>query len=116
MTNKERELEAAQPTHSEIGEDRVGKFEKQTFADTSIVIDGNEYVGCRFSQCEIIFAGGSLPNLTNNSFTDCRWTFDGPAGRTVQFMKALYEGGGKGLVEATFDNIRGNPVAGVKIH
>ena len=94
----------------------MAKFEKKPFRDQSIVIDGNEYIDCRFERCEIIYAGASLPTLIRNSFNECRWTFDGPAARTVQFMSALYGGGGQAVIEATFENIRGKPASGVRLN
>lgn len=94
----------------------MAKYEKKPFRDQSIVLDGNEYIGCRFERCEIIFTGGSLPKLIGNHFDDCRYTFDGPAARTVQLMAALYSGGAQQLIEATFETIRGKPSAGVKLN
>ena len=94
----------------------MSRFEKERFADTSIIVDGNEYTGCTFVRCQILFSGGALPKLDNNSFMDCRWVFDGAAARTVQFMTALYSGGGKELIEATFESIRGKPVDGLALH
>jgi hypothetical protein len=94
----------------------MSKHEKEQLVDRSIVVDGSEYVGCTFVRCEIIFAGGSLPVLANNSFRDCRWVFDGPSARTIQFMAALYRNGAKDLIEATFENIRGKPAGGLTLH
>jgi hypothetical protein len=91
------------------------KYEKQRFADQSIVIDGNHYVACEFVRCRIQFSGGSLPKLIDNSFTDCSFVFDGAAARTVQFMTALYGGGGKDLIETTFESIRGKPAGGLRL-
>jgi hypothetical protein len=94
----------------------MAKYEKRPFTDQSLVIDGSEYIGCRFERCEIIFAGGSLPTLVGNDFKECTYKFDGPAARTVQFMTGLYSGGAQQLIEATFEMIRGKPVTGVKLN
>ena len=37
---------------------------------------------------------------------NCRWTFDGPAGLTVNVMTALYRAGLTDLLDQTFENIR----------
>ena len=37
---------------------------------------------------------------------DCRWTFEGPAGLTVNLMTALYQAGVTDLIDQTFENIR----------
>ncbi len=94
----------------------MATYEKTPFIDRSIVIDGNEYLGCEFERCEIIFTGASLPKLVGNKFNNCRYTFDGPASRTIQFMSALYSGGAQPLIEGTFEVIRGKPAAGVKLN
>jgi hypothetical protein len=94
----------------------MAKYDKQTFTGQSIVIDGNDYTGCHFNGCMLVFTGAALPNLVGNKFTDCMYVFDGPAARTIQFMAALYGGGWQPIIEATFDNIRGKPGVGVKIN
>ena len=91
-------------------------YEKRSFVDQAMVIDGNEYTDCRFERCELIFTGALLPKLVRNHFQDCKYTFDGPAARTVQFMSALYSGGAQQLIEATFENIRGKPISGVRLN
>lgn len=84
----------------------MAKFENQTFLNQSLVIDGNEYDRCKFIGCNIVFTGVQDVSLTHNSFDHCRWSLDGPAARTIQYMAALYAGGARELVEATFKNIR----------
>jgi hypothetical protein len=80
------------------------------------VVDANDYTGCHFKGCQLIFAGASLPNLVGNRFDDCMYSFDGPAARTLQFLAALYAGDWQSLVEATFDNVRGKPGVGAKVN
>jgi hypothetical protein len=94
----------------------MDKFSNQTFSGSWIVIDGHEYVNCRFEKCKIVYCGASSVVLNGCLFDDCEWTFDGPAARTVQFMTALYAmgGGAQQLIEQTFDNIRGKPHPRVK--
>ncbi len=92
------------------------KYSNQPFTNEPINLDDNTYIGCTFSHCEIIYSGGAIPTLTNNSFSDCSWTFDGAAARTLAFMAALYTGGGKAVIEHTLDNIRGKKKPGIKLH
>ncbi len=92
------------------------KFENRTFKNEPINLDDNTYIGCKFNRCEVIYSGGGLPNLTNNAFNDCSWTFDGAAARTISLMSALYEGGLKSVIENTFGNIRGKRKSGIKLH
>jgi len=93
------------------------KLDGKTFTDISIIIDGNSYTNCRFERCEIIFCGAAAVGMKGCTFVDCKWAFDGPSLRTVQFMAALYAigGDGKQLIEATFNDIRqGKPISTVK--
>jgi len=93
----------------------MGKHIDQLFLEQSIVIDGDEYIGCTFSRCKLVYAGGTLPMLVNNSYKDCQWAFDGPAARTIQFMGLLYTGGGKSVIEATIENVRGKHATGLAL-
>jgi len=92
------------------------KAERQTFSNATIIIDGNEYLECKFERCKIVYCGVAVVALNGCSFSDCEWSFDGPAARTVQFMSALYASGGgaKELIEQTLRNIRGKPQPGAK--
>ena len=94
------------------------KFKDRTFKNEPVNLDNNTYTGCTFNHCEVIYSGGGLPNLTNNSFNECSWIFDGAAARTMQFMTALHNSGGGflQLIDATIDNIRGKKAAGIATH
>ena len=81
------------------------KISKTSFDNEIVVLDGKSFEECSFSNCEIVFRGG-LTQLTGNKFDHCKWSFGGVAGNTLTFMKALYHGGGKEIVESTFDDIR----------
>jgi hypothetical protein len=87
--------------------------QKQTFKDLTISLDGSTFVGCTFNHCKLIYSGMLPVTLEDNVFNNCSWDFSGAARNTVGFMSALYMGGGKELIEATIDNIRGkaNPAA-----
>jgi len=91
------------------------KHINQLISDQSIVVDEDEYIGCTFTRCQLIYKGGGLPMLVNNSFKECQWNFDGPAARTVQFMAALYIAGGRAVIEATIENVRGKHSTGVAL-
>ena len=80
--------------------------ENETFANETVVLDGNVYRNCTFTNCEIVFRATASVSLHGISFNDCRWTFEGPAGLTVNFMTALYQAGVTDLIDQTFANIR----------
>ena len=78
----------------------------RTYEGEQIELDGNTYTDCRFDNCVLIFKGGDLPSLKDNVFSECGWQFDGAAARTLAFMTAMYHGGGRELIEQTFENVR----------
>nr|DAL09305.1 MAG TPA_asm: LH3 HEXON-INTERLACING CAPSID protein, CAPSID PROTEIN, BETA-HELIX [Caudoviricetes sp.] len=80
-----------------------------TFEDTNVLLDGFSYENCTFTRCKIVYSATDTFALVNNRFNDCKWSFEGPAGNTLQFLKAMYKDMGdfgKQMVEATFENIK----------
>ncbi len=84
----------------------MAQHQGATFANETVALDGNDYLNCTFTNCEIVFSGTASVNLNGVNFNDCRWTFEGPAGMTVNFMTALYQAGMTELIDQTFENIR----------
>jgi hypothetical protein len=80
--------------------------EGATFTNERVVLDGNDYRNCTFTNCHMVFNGTAPVSLHGISFISCQWTFDGPAGLTINFMTALYHAGMKELIDGTFENIR----------
>ena len=80
--------------------------EGETFANETVVLDGNDYRNCTFTNCEIVFNGTASVSLHGINLDNCQWTFDGPAGLTINFMTALYQAGVTDLIDMTFENIR----------
>jgi len=81
----------------------------ETFTGATEVIDGNQYVDCRFENCQLVYRGGGIPTISGCHFENCTWQFDEAAERTLIFMKSLYHGMGQGgvqLIEATLAAIR----------
>ncbi len=72
----------------------MARYNKTAFRGKALVIDGNEYLGCKFENCTIVFCGAAPVVLDACTFEACQWSFDGPAARTAQFMAALYQMGG----------------------
>jgi hypothetical protein len=48
------------------------KFENQTFTDTVVTLDYNEFLNCTFTRCRIVFHGGGFaiaaPKLNASQF------------------------------------------------
>jgi len=80
----------------------------QTFTKIKIALDGAHFDNCKFERCILVYSGLLPVTLQSNSFSDCRWEFNGPAANTVGFMQALHKGGAKELIERTLDAIRGS--------
>lgn len=85
------------------------KSESTTFSNQPVDLDDNEFISCRFEKCNLVYRGGKPPSLVNCSFGEFRISFEGAAADTLSFITALYHGGFKAVIEATFDNIRSDP-------
>ena len=64
----------------------------QNFSGTAEVLDGNEYVNCKFTNCALTYRGGGLPTISGCSFEDCRWQLEDASERTLVFLRAIYHG------------------------
>ena len=82
------------------------------YSDARIAIDGSSFYGCTFDQCTFVFSGLLPVVLEGSTFNDCKWEFDGPARNTIEFMRAMHEGGARDLIEGTIEKIRGKPTKG----
>ncbi len=84
--------------------------EKETYSNVIVELDDNEFVGCHFEDCELVFTGAQPPVFFGCSFIRTSWIFAGAAENTVRFMSVLYKMAGeegRQLIEDTFDTIRG---------
>jgi hypothetical protein len=79
----------------------------QIFTEAQIFLDGSSFYRCKFHRCTIVINGLIGCTLVDPQFVDCRWQVSGPAQTTFELMTALYRAGAVGLIEATFDQIRG---------
>jgi hypothetical protein len=83
------------------------RVENQTFVGANIQIDsGVAYICCRFVNCTIIVTGMGPIQMQETTFENPRWTFAGPAGNALNFLRMLYTSGQKELVEQIFQSIR----------
>ena len=80
-----------------------------TYTRVVVSLDGQHFEKCTFDHCTLQFSGTANVGLVDCTFTNCNWSFVGPAVTTLDFLSALYNGlgpSGKQLVEDTFENIR----------
>ncbi len=85
------------------------RFISSTFKNTTVDLDGSHYENCTFQNCDIRFRGTALFGLVGCKFESCKWSLDGPAANTIQFLRLMYKDMGdfgKQMVEATFENIK----------
>ena len=59
------------------------RHNEETIRDTRVALDGNEYCGCKFVRCTMVYAGGTPPTMVDCLFTQSSWEFDGAAARTI---------------------------------
>jgi hypothetical protein len=52
-------------------------------------LDGNTYINCQFKNARLIYLGGIPPGFGNCAFEDSEFMFDGAAGRTLGFLRAM---------------------------
>lgn len=87
------------------------RYDNKSFFRERVVVDGNEYRGCTFSNCQLIYRAEEMFILVDCLVQNPQWVFDGPAANTIKFlMEAYHKMGEPGvrLVEETFNNIRLN--------
>jgi hypothetical protein len=66
------------------------RFEKQNFTDTTITLDFNEFVGCTFKGCTLMYYGYSGFQLSGCDLERAHLRFTGPAGQAVSVLGAFY--------------------------
>ena len=87
----------------------MAEFNEQEFKDADEVLDGNTYNRCTFTNCRLVYRGGTIPFLRGCQFVRCSLSWEDAARRTLDLLKGMYHGFGEAghkLVEDTFQNIR----------
>ena len=54
-----------------------------------VILDGSRFLRCRFKAAALVYTGGAPPSFEGCSFEDVSFRFDGAAGRTLAFLKAM---------------------------
>ncbi len=81
----------------------------KTFRGDAVRLDGNRYVKCHFTDCQLIYAADNETDFQDCTFVRCSWTFDDAALRTLSFLTTLYHSAGPvggDLVEGIFASVR----------
>jgi len=64
-------------------------YENETFTNKNIVVDGNRYNACVFSNCALIFKGGELPTFDRCTFRSTGIQLDDAAQDTLDYLRVL---------------------------
>jgi len=71
----------------------------------TVVLDGETFSDCEFRDCRLIYSGGETPVFQNCQFHGCEWKQDDAAARTLAYLKAVWNAGGKPTVQALIKDI-----------
>lgn len=52
-------------------------------------IDAQVYINCQFEKARLIYEGGVPPGFNNCGFNETNFVFQGPAGYTLSFLRAM---------------------------
>lgn len=81
-------------------------FERERFADQEIVVDGNQYEACTFTNCVLVFEGGEPPLFERCTFRTIKIELRGAAARTTNYLNALFTSGMPDEVESVLVDIK----------
>jgi hypothetical protein len=87
------------------------QYANKKFKDETVDLDGNQFVGCSFEGCKLMYYGGPIPFFDSCKFGDSSFMFEKGAGNAVEFLRELYHCGLHQNVEAFFEDLRKNPPA-----
>lgn len=71
----------------------------------TLFVDGESFRDCEFRDCRLVYAGGPPPVFEGCKFHGCDWRQDEAAGRTLAYLKALWNVGEKATVQALIKDI-----------
>ncbi len=75
------------------------------FNHETVVLDGEVFEDCEFRDSRLDYSGGEPPVFKNCKFHDCDWRQDDAASRTLAYLKAVWNAGGKPAVQALIKDI-----------
>jgi hypothetical protein len=65
------------------------RFVCRAFGREIVDIDGAEFLQCEFRGTTLRYSGGEVPHIKRCRFFDSRFAMEGPAARTVAFLRAM---------------------------
>lgn len=79
----------------------MAMFQNQSFTNEVVELDGNRYESCMFTNCQLVYRGGELPNFVRCEFEGVNIQLEDGAFRTLEYLTALNKGGFSKQVEQT---------------
>jgi len=81
----------------------MATFNKKTFSNETLNVDGNDYNQCTFRTCRLVYAGGPLPVFKDFNFDNCSFELKDAADRTIAFLNSVGQiQGGAAMVKGLF--------------
>ena len=88
------------------------RYDNKHLRNRIVLLDGEQFISCKFERCVIQYAGGVMPIMQDCSFGQCRWQLVGAADLVVKFLRILYhDGGDNGIAHEVIKRIQ-EPIAG----
>lgn len=86
----------------------MAQFGGTTFKNQEVIADGNEYIGCEFRDCVMVFNGEAVWKIGQCHFHNTRYELRGHALTTISELHGIFHGlpGGKEFVEAVIAQIQ----------
>jgi hypothetical protein len=80
---------------------------ERTFSNELVELDFNRFEECAFVACKIVYRGYSPPDFIECRFENCEYTFDGPAGNLLAFLKSMHASPARQMTEGLIAYIQG---------
>ena len=71
----------------------------------TVALDGEAFSACEFRACRLVYSGGEPPRFDDCRIEDCEWKLEGAAASTLAHLRAMWNAGAKGPVQALIKDI-----------
>ncbi len=82
--------------------------EGQTISDKTIFLDGASLHDCKLERCTLVYNGFMNYSMHGCDFSECKWSFNGPAANMLHFFRQIYAQGATEFVDEVYKAIRQN--------
>lgn len=89
----------------------MATFRNERFTNQEIRTDGNRYEACVFSDCILVYTGGTMPSFVGCTFRQVRIQLDGAAFNTTRYLNILYNAGLTVATDKVLDGLQSGTLA-----